>query len=76
MPQGITLQIECELGANAYKIEVRKHRIFAGWLIGYMDHRTKLLKCYPFKKMERGTFAPGDLPIVVRYDELPWIRRA
>ena len=76
MPPGIELYIARELGANAYKIGVYKHGMFCGWLIGYVDYRSKTVKCYPFRRLMRGTFAKNELPVCCAIGELPWERRA
>lgn len=74
LPAGVKLCIECEIAANRFRVEVRRHGLFCGFLIGYLSPRSGVMKCYP-KKLQPGTFHQSELPIVVRYDDVPWARQ-
>ena len=75
LPSGIKLYINRELGANAYKISVYKYGVFVGWLIGYINHRSRTIACYPFRRLERGTFRADELPVRCAVGDIPWERR-
>ena len=75
LPSGVKLLIEREIAANKFKVEVRRHGFFCGFLIGYLSSRSGVMKCYP-KKLTPGTFREGELPIEIRFDDVPWARRA
>ena len=74
LPTGVKLCIERELAANKFKIEVKKHGLFCGFLTGYLNVRSGVMKCYP-KRLAPGTFRESELPIEVRYDEVSWVRQ-
>ena len=75
LPSGVKLFIERELAANRYKVEVRRNGFFCGFLIGYLYPRSGVMKCYP-KKLAPGTFRQSELPLSVRYDDVPWVKNA
>lgn len=75
LPNGTELYISCELGASQLKIAAYSYGMFAGWLIGYKNHREQTVKIFPFKNIVRGVFSQGDFPIKCSLHDLPWEKK-
>ena len=73
MAENIKLSIEKEIAPNRFKVIVKKHGFLCGFLVGYLYPKLGIMKCYP-KKLTPGTFRESELPLTVRYDDIPWRR--